>query len=56
MISRLILSLRKAVDEGLILCWDENHFDVDQWNGTTQEMTVIRFSPGRTTRTTTQLG
>jgi len=53
MISRLILSLRKAVDEGAVLCWDENNFSVDQWNGTTQEMTVLRFSPGRATRTAT---
>lgn len=51
MISRLILSLRKAVDEGIILFWNEGHFSVDQLNGTTsQEMTTLRFGSSRTLR------
>ena len=50
MVSRLILSLRKAADEGLVLCWNEGHLSVDPWNGNSQEMTDLRFCSSRTLR------
>lgn len=50
MVSRLILSLRKAADEGLVLCWNEGHLSVDPWSGDSQEMTDLRFCSSRTLR------
>jgi len=50
MVSRLILSLRKAADEGLVLVWNDDHLSVDPWNGTSQEMTDLRFCSSRTMR------
>jgi len=50
MVSRLILSLRKAADQGLVLCWNEGHLSVDPWNGYSQEMTDLRFCSSRTLR------
>jgi len=49
MVSRIILSLREAADEGLVLCWNEDHLSVDRWN-TSQEMTNLRFSFSHNTR------
>ena len=50
MMSRLILSLRKAADEGLVLCWNNGRLSADHWSGTNQEMTNLRFCPGRANR------
>ncbi|KAF9650517.1 hypothetical protein BDM02DRAFT_3112040 [Thelephora ganbajun] len=50
MLSRLILSLRKAADEGLVLYWNEDHFSVDQSNSTNQEVMALSFRVDRTTR------
>ena len=54
MVSRLILSLREAVDKGLVLCWDENHLSVDIWNDSSREMTDLRFRSSRTMRGMTE--
>ena len=43
MVSRLLLSLRKAADEGNILCWNQGNLSVGQWNGTNQEMSNLHF-------------
>jgi len=50
MVSRLILSLRKAADQGLVLCWSEGRLSAERWNNTTQEMTNIRFRSSHTVR------
>ena len=50
MVSRIILSLREAADEGLVLCWNGDHLSVDRWNDTGQEMTNLRFSLSQTAR------
>jgi len=50
MLSRLSLSLRKAADEGLVLYWNEGRLSIDRWNGTGQEMTSLRFSSSRATK------
>ena len=44
MASRLILSLRKAAEEGLVLRWNDGHLSVDRWDDTDQEMTDLSFS------------
>jgi len=50
MVSRIILSLREAADEGLVLCWNVDHLSIDRWNDTNQEMTNLRFSPSQNAR------
>ncbi|KAF9785547.1 hypothetical protein BJ322DRAFT_1063781 [Thelephora terrestris] len=50
MVSRLILSLRKAADEGLVLCWNEGHLTVAPRSGHSQEMTELRFRTSHTLR------
>ena len=50
MMSRLILSLRKAADEGLVLCWNDGRLSVGHWSESGQEMSNLRFSPGRARR------
>ena len=50
MVSRIILSLREAADEGIVLCWNGDHLSIDRWNDSSQEMTNLRFSPNHNTR------
>lgn len=51
MVSRLILSMRKAADEGLVLCWNEGHLAIDPWSGGySQEMSDLRFCSSHTMR------
>lgn len=50
LVSRLILSLRRAADEGLILCWNEDHLSIERWNGDTHELTDLSFRSSYTTR------
>lgn len=50
MISRLVLSLRKAADEGPILSLNQGHFAINRWDGTGYELTDVRFSSMRAMR------
>jgi len=50
MVSRLILSLRKAADKGLVLYWNEDHLSVDRWNNASQELTNLHFRSTHTVR------